>query len=810
MAEGRSRGERGGRSRWSWLGLAAVILIAFLLGVLLRKASSNEETGSPEPVAAMIHAKLADRPQDAALAALAAFRSEPSAESELAMLDVAIDGSGLEHMIETGGEEVTAALVLDRDLVAARDDGVIQVWGRSNGKLQGETEAEVAFVALASSESSSGYLAALDRHGAISLLDVTDPGRPRILGLEVGLSPGERPLAIAFSDESDEVIAVGAGGEVLRVDTTGTVSGRTSIWSYRGDLPWDRRGSSATLTAARFLPDNYEDDEGLLVSTANGGVADVDLAKGQGKTALRPGIAPGRVLSLDRDPYGETQLAVGASEGLVLLGEESYDDEPLVYPGPAIPAVTIEEEGLRQGSREGLLLGQAYQRPFAGPPVLRFDSSVDGIAVIHPEGKVSALGPAGTGISMADTEWSSVATFDPEGRVLVAEGYDANHVEELHAVRPQPREPEEEYQEDEVVQTYRPDPEWWPEAEDPEALYLNEVAATDQYVVAGGQDPNGNAAVLVWDAETGNPIQHLTLGTGGVTTELPSIVADVMLLPEQHLVACYSAAQQLIAIWSTDTWELVDSIPVGAVGDVAASSDGSTIVAVGVSPDSEGYVEPDGLTPLTFIDTEEGRIRGEVAAKGVSDAAFSPDGSTLAMVDQSGFLRLRSADGREPAGPLVKVGAAAEALAWRPDGKLIAVSLSQGEIVLVDPESGEVSESLPREATTPSPQLSWSSDGGMLVALNPMPEEEGEGYDPGPASIWTLSATDLKRRMCELAACHSATAVPLGSQLDDASRLAAIDFVFREEGSLIAADLNDEKARIGYLKDDYPTPPDLL
>jgi WD40 repeat protein len=698
--------------------------------------------------------------------------------------------------------------VLDRELVAARDDGVIQVWGRRDGKLLGETEREPPVVALAEAESSSGFLAALDRRGAVSLVDVTDPGRPRVLPLRARLASGERPLAVAFSDQSNEVVAVGARGEILRVETTGAISSRSSIWSFRGDLPWGRDAAGSTLGAARFLPDNYEDEEGLLVSTADGAVADLDLAKDQGKTALRAGVANGRVLSLDRVPYGEPQLAVGTSEGLVLLGEESYEDEPVSYPGPAVRAVSIEEESLRQGGREGLMLGSAYERPLSGPPVLRFDAGVDGVAVIHPEGKVSPLGPSGVGISMAETGITPVATFDPRGRVLVTEGYDANHVEKLQAVRPQLRDPEEEYPEDEVVETYRPDPDWWPEAEDPEALYVNDVAADDRYVVAGGEDPEGNATVLVWDTESGEPLRHLTLSTGGLTTELPSVVGEVLLLPEQHKIACYSTAQELVAIWSTDTWELVDSIPVGAAGDISASPDGSTIVAVGLDPGSDGYVGSEDPTPLTFVDVEEGEVRDEVSLKGVSDVSFSPDGSTLAMVDQSGFLRLRSADGRELDGPLVKVGAAAETLAWRPDGKLIAVSLGQGEIVLVDPESGEVSEPLPRESEVPSPQLSWSSDGGMLAAPNPEWEEEGEGYDPGPASIWTLAAADLERRMCELGGCGSAANTsPQGSQLGDASALAAVELVFREEGSLIAADLEGKTARIGYLNDEYPTPP---
>lgn len=766
-------------TRWIWVSIVLIVVAAFMVGALWREADPD------------------------------AARSDPSAEAELAMLDAAIDRHGLERVIDTGSGEVTAALVLGRELVTAGDDGLVQVWGRSDGRLLGGTEAGSPLVALAETESSSRFLAAIDSLGRIGLLDVTDPGLPRILPFEVGLDGGERPLAVAFSKEADEVVAVGARGAVLRVDvTTGEVASRSSIWDLRGDLPWDR-GGSGELVTAKFVPDVYEDEEGLLVATAAGAVADLDLGRGQGKTIVRAGVAPGRVLSLDRVSYGEPQVAVGTSEGLVVLGEESYEGEPDVYPGPPMVGVAISAEGhLVQGGKEGLSFGEPFEGSFSGPAIRRFDAGFHGIAAILAQGKVSVLGPPEVGISMAETESTPVAAFDSEGRLLVAEGYDANHVEELQAVRPRPREVDDEFQVDEVVQTYRPDSDWWPDADDPEALYLNDVAADDEYVAAAGQDPNGNAVVLVWDADSGEPLQHLDLGTSGFATELPSIVTEVAMLPGKQRIAAYSAVQELVAIWSTETWKLEDSVPVGAVGDISVSPDESTLVAVEAGPDPEGYLEAGDPTKLTFVDLEEGQIRDEVQASGVSDVALSPDGSTLAMADQSGFLRLRSADGLEPRGPLVRVGGGGvEALAWRPDGELIAIAFGQGGVVLVDPESGDVSEPLPYEWTSPTVRLAWNAEGTMLAALKTIYDEEDGDRAPGPTAVWTLGEGALERRMCELAACEASAGAPLGEQLGDASRLDSIDLVFREDGELLAADRDGEKVRIGYLEGDYPVPP---
>lgn len=780
----------------------------FILGVLLRQAQSGGDGGGEEPpegTVSTVHAVLADRPEEAALAALATNRSNPSTEAELAMIDVAVDGKGLERVVDTGSEEVTAALVLERDLLTAGSDGSVQVWGREDGALLGEVEAGAPLVALADTEASSPFVAAIDRRGAVELVDLTDPRRPRLLPLGTALSTGEEPLAVAFSREPVEVVAVGAGGEILRVDaTTGEIVSRTSLETIHGTLPWREDPDHLQLTAAKFVPEVYEDEEGLLVATSDGAVVDVDLGRGQGKTVLDAGFAPGRVLSVDRVPYVEPELVVGTSNGFVVPDEAEFGDELRIERGPPVTGVAIDfDEGFWRGGEEGVMLPEEEGRLSSGPAIRELSSGFHGIAAINPGGRVSVLGEAGSGISLDETEITPVAGFDPAGRLLIAEGYDANHIEEIRAVRPQPRLPGDEYQEEKVLETYRPDPDWWPEAEDPDALYLNDVVGDGEYVVAGGQDPNGEAAVMVWDSESGEPLHHLALGTGGLSTALPSIVAKVLLLPERNEIVAYSAAQELLAIWSTESWELEDSIPIGAVGDVSLSPDESTIVALGLGEDEE-YTEPDEPIELTFVDVGRAEIDHEVELPGIVAAALSPDGNTLAVADQKGFLRFRSADGREQTAPPIDLAGGPETLAWRPDGKAVAVALADGGIVIADPESRDASEPLPHEGFQTVTGLSWSPDAGMLAALRAELEEEGEGYDPAPAEVWTLDSRSLQRRMCELAACRAQGDSPAG-EFDDASRLDSVALVFRRDGDLLAAGEDGETARIGNLEQ-YPSP----
>jgi len=783
-------------------------MAVFGMGVLLRQVGGSEgaDSGLPAKIDVGIRAKLADHPEEAAFAALSMERSDPSPEVELAAIDVGIDGRGRERVVDTGSPEVTAAAVLEQNLVTAGSDGAVQVWSRANGALLGKTQAPAPLVAIDDDESSTPFLAAVDRRGAVDLVDTTDPGRPRVLPLGPTLSGENRPLAVAYSSpESAAVVAVGSEGEVLRVDsTTGKALSRSSLAALRGPLPWPRGEARLDLVAGRFIPDFYDDEEGLLVATTDGAVADVDLGRGQGKTVLEPGVAPGRILSLDRDSFVEPEIAVGTTEGLLVSNESGFGLSFRTQPGPPVTAVTLGlEEGLWSGGEEGLQLPDEHLP--SGPPVVRFDVSYHGIAAIHPGGLVSILASPGTGLSMADTESTPVAAFDPGGRLLIAEGYDANHVEEIRAVRPQSRLLDDEYQEEDVLQTYRPDPEWWPDAEDSEALYLNDVTADDEYVVAGGQDPDGDAAIMVWDAESGRPLHHLALGTGGLSTSLPSIVTKVMLLPNRHEIAAYSVAQGLIAIWSTESWELEDSVPIGAAGDVSVSPDESAILAVGLDEDGEGYVEPGSPITLTFVDVGDFEVDHEVRLKGIVGASISPDGSVLALADANGYIRFRTADGREQVGRAVEIGDVAEALEWRPDGDLLAASSSEGGVVLVDPESGEVSESFPNEAGYPTFGLSWSPDGSLLAALTAEEDEGDEGFDPAPTVIWTLGRDDVERRMCELSGCRPQERSS-SSGLEDSSGLSSVDLVYQHEGELIAADVDGHTARIGYFGE-FPIPP---
>ncbi len=786
-----------------------VVLVCAAAVARWQISSSDAESGEPaSELEDTIRADLTSRPEEAPVDALAAARTGSSTPAtELAMVEVAAADRGIERVVDTGGGEATAALVLERDLITSSAQGKIQLWRRADGALIGEVAPPAPIVAFGDATSSSSFIAAVDAHGTLELVDISDPGRPRIVPLAPHLATGERPLAVAFSEEdAREVVAIGSGGEVLRVDlTTGALLSRSSLSEVKGPVPWVH-GADLDFVAAKFVPEVFEDEEGLLVGTARGGVADVDIGRGQGKTVVKPGLVPGRILSLDRTPYGEDEVVVGATAGSLVRREPERVDDPTIELGQSIPAVALNGEGkLWAGNAGGMIEPGMPAQSYAGLPVRAFDVGNHGIAAINPDGKVSVLADPGVGISMATTEGTSAAAFDPHGDLLIASGYDPAHTEKIKAVRPLPLLPDGEYQDEQEVQAYEPDPTWWSGAEDPEALFVNDVAVDAQYVVAGGQDPFGNAAVIVWDARSGRPLRELELGIGGVTTEAPMLISRVMLLPGRHQIAAYSVAQELIAVWSTETWELEESIPVGAAGDISVSPDETTIAVVGIGEEDDFLLDDDEPTTISFVDLDAGKVDHTVGVDAATAAAFSPDGSSFAVAYGKGMLQLRSPDGRQTIGNPIELGDGTTEIAWRPTGGLLAASLHYAGVVLVDPVTGQVSKALPHEEERPVLAVDWSNDGGELATQTGKLAEDEDHYETGATEVWTLGAAAMKRRMCELAGCRPADARGAGGGLENLAVPGSVALVFRHEGDLYAADAEGDIARIGQLTG-YPVP----
>lgn len=275
-----------------------VFVAAMLAGLLASRDSGVGERQVAQRAVVSVEGLIADRPEEAALQALAGHRFDPSVATEMAMLGVAVDGAGVERVVRTGSSEVTAATRTERFLVTAGGDRHLRVWRVADGGLVGGTRTARPLTALASDDGVS-LLAGIDSSGRVLLIDLTDPERPRLWPLAAALSPGEEALTLGFSGKATEVVAVGARGEVGRVDvTTGRLVSRESVLGWAGPLPWGSDGPIPTFAVARLAPE-ADAKEGLALVTAAGAVALVDLPARRGRTVLPPGLVPGRPNSVD-------------------------------------------------------------------------------------------------------------------------------------------------------------------------------------------------------------------------------------------------------------------------------------------------------------------------------------------------------------------------------------------------------------------------------------------------------------------------------------------------------------------------------
>jgi WD40 repeat protein len=140
-------------------------------------------------------------------------------------------------------------------------------------------------------------------------------------------------------------------------------------------------------------------------------------------------------------------------------------------------------------------------------------------------------------------------------------------------------------------------------------------------------------------------------------------------------------------------------------------------------PDGTRFLRRPHNNPLQVGDTRTGKVLGESRGqKDVVVAEFQPGGSLAATGDIDGFLHLRdTAVGRRS--HAIKVdsrprGSPVRALAFRPDGKVIATAGSDYLVRFWDAMTGK--ETPLRLAANPGlvDRLAWSSDGKSLATLN--------------------------------------------------------------------------------------------
>jgi WD40 repeat protein len=151
-------------------------------------------------------------------------------------------------------------------------------------------------------------------------------------------------------------------------------------------------------------------------------------------------------------------------------------------------------------------------------------------------------------------------------------------------------------------------------------------------------------------------------------------------------------------------------------GDLVAFSPGSALLAVGTDPVTFGTVGTDRPSVVELWDAATRRLVATLPAgraTNVDSLAFSPDGSTLAVLTDNGStLDLWNVRTRQLHGSFTPAGSGAYTVAWSPDGTALAIGSGVGVQLWNVASRTQDGSPLP---SGPANALAWSPDGSILA-----------------------------------------------------------------------------------------------
>ncbi|HXC46068.1 MAG TPA: WD40 repeat domain-containing protein [Solirubrobacteraceae bacterium] len=701
--------------------------------------------------------------RQALLFAVAAQKIDPTVEGKWLLTSADQDFEGVQRVLEPVDPATLTAIRTATTVISSSRGGTVRIWDAKSGELLATKHVKSTIVKFATSYSTD-MLASLNAAGRLELWDLSEPRSP--LQSTLGQIPdygGDPVVAIAFAWQDTRLLALTQSGLVYVYDVTaGRRVGVLDLRHASGSLPWSAVDGALSVTAGQVKEEPLTDSASLVVATAQKAVAKIDLGTLRGVTLVSQGQFVATASVVAGGGPGETVMLC-TSRGVAFWVPRSHSVEQMW--GAPCTGLEAQSDTLTAASAEGtdaVRMGpegvEESLDHYTGRPARALISGSGGPLEISEDGSISLLEREETGVNLRinEAETSSIAQFDAEGDLLETYGF-GEGAEGLMMVEPQsPGTIEGSPLPNRVIRRYRPSTLWWPQGAS--ARWMIDSAELDaEYVVAGGEDPRGAASVLIWDAKTGKPLQRLTTTQSGpanraaVEATVRPGVTHVALLPGRHLLAAYSARQELIVLWSTETWQQVGAVSVGPIAGFSVNPDESQLLVVSLTYE-QSYVESaNRVTQLLFINTENAQIERQVGSPNTELAGYIPEeGAGIVAIRQGGQVRVLDSEGKaiRTLSSMFE-GGTPQSLAWKPHSQIMAVGIQGGGVRLVDLASGYISQPLRSPPQAEPVNLSFSPNGALLAAGN------SEIYPPQSVrsavpSVWTIEDRHLEQRACRI------------------------------------------------------------
>jgi WD40 repeat protein/DNA-binding SARP family transcriptional activator len=243
---------------------------------------------------------------------------------------------------------------------------------------------------------------------------------------------------------------------------------------------------------------------------------------------------------------------------------------------------------------------------------------------------------------------------------------------------------------------------------------INHIAFTGQRRLVSAS----STEVATWDLDSA-AFGH-TLGDG------PAPFYDLALSPDDRKLAAVEFDRvRLFDLASRRQIGQPVTTPAGQRPGVATfSPDGRLVAASAAGSEQTSAGEPVGPWEIRLIEAETARQIGRLPTDSpvIAALAFSPDGRLLAADNGDGRLSIWNLAERRRQGnplPVDPVPESLEAVAFSPDGRTLAAGSGDGTVILFDPASGKrLGEPLAGHVAEVE-SLAYSPDGALLASSSP-------------------------------------------------------------------------------------------